>query len=264
MTPPLEKAVSQDGTAIAFQRYGAGPPVVLVDGALCWRSFGPMPGLAALLARRFSVLVYDRRGRGDSGDAGAYAPEREVEDLAALLQAAGGSAAVVGLSSGAALALRAAAAGLPISRLVAYEPPWIAAEGAPAGADHQARLRELVAGDRRSDAVRYFMRSMVGVPAPAVLLMRLMPMWRKLRDVAHTLPYDAAVMGDWSPPRRLLASVATPTLAMYGERTDARLQRATRAVAEAVPRARIRALPRQSHAVKAEVLAPAVEEFLAA
>lgn len=263
MSPPAGKVISQDGTAIAFERRGAGPPVVLVDGALCWRGFGPMPGLAARLARRFTVLVYDRRGRGESGDAGEYAPEREVEDLAALLRAAGGSASLVGLSSGGALALRAAAAGLPVARVVAYEPPWIAA-GAPATPDHQARLRELVGADRRSDALRYFMRDMVGMPAPAVMLMRLMPMWRKLRDVAHTLPYDAAVMGDWSPPRALLAGVPTPTLAMYGEKTDARLQVAARAVAEAVPGARLRSLPRQGHAVKPEVLAPALEEFLAA
>lgn len=265
MSPAPEKVLSRDGTAIAFERLGAGPAVILVDGALCSRAFGPMPELARHLSRHFTVLVYDRRGRGESGDTRPYVPEREVEDLAALIQAAGGSASLVGLSSGGALALRAAAAGLPVAKVVAYEPPWVDEGGSDVRAGHQARLWELVAADRRGDAVRYFMRDMVGMPPVLVAMMRLMPwMWRKLTAVAHTLPYDAAVMGDWTPPLRLLAGISTPTLAMAGERTDPRLQRAARAVAEAVPSARHRTLPGQTHAVKAAVLAPALVDFLAA
>ena len=162
------------------------------------------------------------------------------------------------------LALEAAASRLGIARLAVYEPPFVA-DGATRAAGHQAQLEQLIAAGRRGAAVRYFMRQMVGVPAPLVLLMRLMPRtWRKLTAVAHTLPYDAAVMGDFAPPTERLASIAVPTLAMHGEKTDARLRRAARAVAEAVPNSRHQALPGQNHAVKPEVLAPALEEFFAA
>lgn len=262
----MEKVTSKDGTPIAFERSGSGPALILVDGALCSRTFGPMPKLAPLLARHFTVFMYDRRGRGDSGDAGPYAREREIEDLAALIRAAGGSAYVLGLSSGGALALEAAAARLPIIKLVAYEPPYMVDGGGhDQRADHRARLEQLIAAGRRGDAVRYFMRDMVGVPAPFVLMMRLMVgTWRKLEAVAHTLPYDAAVMGDFGPPpAERFASIPVPTLALYGDRTQERLKQAARFVADKVPHARLQALAGQRHDVKAEVLVPAVVEFFA-
>src|SRR5579863_29846 len=191
----MSEVTSKDGTAIAYERVGEGPPLILVDGALCSRAFGPMPKLAPILGRQFTVYFYDRRGRGESGDTPPYAREREIEDLAALIAVAGGAAAVVGVSSGAALALEAAAARLSITRVVAYEPPYIEPEGATRGRAHQSRLQELVAAGDRGGAVRYFMRDMVGVPAPVVWFMRLMPgLWRKLAAVGHTLPYDSAVM----------------------------------------------------------------------
>src|SRR5512147_50868 len=136
----MEKVISRDGTAIAFERSGNGPPLILVDGALCSRAFGPMPDLAPLLARRFTVLTYDRRGRGDSGDTRPYAREREVEDLEALVRAAGGSAFAVGLSSGGALALEAAASRVGIAKVAVYEPPFVADRGGTQAADHQAQL----------------------------------------------------------------------------------------------------------------------------
>jgi pimeloyl-ACP methyl ester carboxylesterase len=254
-----EKVFSKDGTPIAFERSGKGPALILVDGALCSREFGPMPELAPVLARRYTVFVYDRRGRGGSGDTRPYALERELEDLDALIRAAGGRALVAGLSSGGGLALEAAAAGLPIEMIAAYEPPYVA----EAGAGHQARLEELVAADRRGAALEYFMRRMVGAPAAMVLMMRLMPgPWRKLKAVAHTLPYDAAVMRDFAPVERArLASIAVPTLVLHGGKSDPRLVAAARAVAEAVPGARLRALAGQSHRVKPEVLAAALEPF---
>jgi len=258
----MEKVLSRDGTPIAFERSGTGPAVILVDGALCSRAFGPMPKLAPLLARRFTVLTYDRRGRGDSGDTAPYAVEREVEDLAALIQAAGGSARLLGLSSGGALALEAAASGLNVAKLVVYEPPYVAEPGGQP-ADHQAELKRRIAAGRRGDAVKYFMRTMVGVPAPFVVLMQAMRwVWRKLEAVAHKLPYDAAVMGDFTVPVARLRSIRTPTLAMDGGKTDPRLRRAAHAVAEAVPGAQHRTLPGQTHNVKPEVLAAAVTEFL--
>jgi pimeloyl-ACP methyl ester carboxylesterase len=260
----MSRAISADGTRLAYERSGSGPALVLVDGALCSRSFGPMPKLASRLASRFTVYTYDRRGRGESGDAPAYAREREIEDVAALLRDAGGSAFVVGLSSGGALALEAAAAGLPIVKVVAYEPPYVnGSVEASAHAEHEERLRALVAAGDRAGAVRYFMRSMVGVPAPVVLMMRLMPwVWPKLKAVAHTLPYDAAVMSRFTVPSARFASIRVPTLALHGSKTDPRLIRATRAVADAVPGARYGTLERQTHNVRPDVLVPAVVDFL--
>jgi hypothetical protein len=138
-------------------------------------------------------------------------------------------------------------------------------EGAPDGPDHEARLQGLLAAGDRGGAVRYFMRSMVGVPAPFVLLMRLMPwIWVKLKAVAHTLPYDAAVMDRFRVPAGRLSSIAVPTLALYGSKTDARLQKATRAVAGVVPGAQLQALAGQTHNVAPAALAPAVVEFCTA
>jgi pimeloyl-ACP methyl ester carboxylesterase len=261
----MNKVISKDGTPIAYEKSGEGPALILVDGALCSRQFGPMPKLAPLLARRFTVFTYDRRGRGDSGDTQPYAKERELEDLDALIQAAGGSAFVVGLSSGGGLALEAAARGLNITKLVAYEPPYVAAQDAQhAQVSHEARLKQLLAEGRRGDAVKYFMQDMVGAPGFVVFMMRLMPgIWKKLQAVAHTLPYDANVMGDFTVPTKRLTSIQVPSLILYGGKTDARLKKAAETIADSVPGARRRTLDGQTHNVSPKVLTPAVIEFLA-
>lgn len=259
----MGRITSSDGTAIAYERLGAGPPLVLVDGALCSRAFGPMPKLAPLLGGQFTVFTYDRRGRGESGDTTPYAKEREIEDLAALIGAAGGRAALLGLSSGAALAMEAAAAGLPVTGVVAYEPPYLEPDGATRGREHPHRLDELLAAGDRGGAVKYFMRTMVGVPAPFVIMMQLMPwLWRKLKAVGHTLPYDCAVMGDFTVPAQRLAEIKVPTLVVHGSKTDSRLKRAAAAVAGAIPGARARTLDGQTHNVGPAVLAPVAMEFL--
>lgn len=149
---------SGDGTTIAYTKLGSGPPLILVDGAFCYRENGPSSQLAPLLAKRFTVFAYDRRGRGESGDAPVYAIEREVEDLRSLVREAGGSAFAVGISSGGALALQAAARGVSLKGLVLYEPPFIEKDGHPASFDMQKRRLEqfLAAGDRVG-AVRHFM-----------------------------------------------------------------------------------------------------------
>jgi len=260
---PMSRVTSRDGTAIAYERLGAGPPLILVDGALCSRAFGPMPKLAPLLARQFTVYFYDRRGRGQSADTQPYAKERELEDLAALIEAAGGRAALVGLSSGAALALEAALAKLPVTAVVAYEPPYIEPAGSTRGREHPQRLAALLAAGNRGGALKYFMRDMVGVPALFVMLTRLMfGLWRKLEAVAHTLPYDCAVMGDFTLPAQRLAQITVPTLVMHGSKTNARLAQAATAAAAAIPGARARTLAGQTHNVAPAVLAPAVAEFL--
>ena len=258
----MKHATSKDGTAIAYERTGSGPALILVDGALCSRSFGPMPTLAPLLAPHFTVYTYDRRGRGQSGNTQPYSTEREVEDIAALIEAAGEPAFLLGLSSGGALALEAAASGLDIRKVAAYEPPYIYQTAERGSAEHELRLEALVAEGNRSGAVRYFMRDMVGVPALAVVIMRLMPwIWRKLKAVAHTLPYDAAVMNQFTVPTARFASIRIPTLAMHGGKTDVRLQEAARAVAQTIPGAQHVTLAGQTHNVKPAVLTPAVVQF---
>lgn len=256
---------SKDGSPIAFDRSGSDPALILVDGALCSRAFGPSSKLAAILSQHFTVYAYDRRGRGESGNTSPYSPEREVEDVAALVEHAGGSAVLLGLSSGGALALHAAASGVPVRHVVAYEPPYVDLLGVNNGAAHEMELKQLLAAGRRGDAVKYFMKDMVGAPAPIVVMMQLMPwIWRKLKAVAHTLPYDAAVMTQFRVPLARFALVRVPTLVMNGSKTDTRLREAARAVAEAVPGARYRELTGETHNVKPAALASVLVEALAA
>ncbi len=187
---------SKDGTLIAFDRAGSGPPLILVDGALCYRASGPMKPLSALLSPQFTVFTYDRRGRGESGDRPPYAIDREVEDLDALIAEAGGSAFVYGISSGAALSIEAARRGLAITRLALYEAPFIVDGSRPPIADDFVpRLNAMIAEGRRGDAVKLFMK-LVGVPGFVVALMRFLPAWSRLTAVAHTLPYDLTIVRD--------------------------------------------------------------------
>ena len=256
---------SKDGTTIAWERSGSGPALILVDGALCSRAFGPSPRLASLLARHFTVYTYDRRGRGESGNAQPYSPAREVEDIAALVDAAGGSASLLGLSSGGALAVEAAASGARVDKVIAYEPPYVHEAEAGDAVAHEEHLAALVAAGKRGAAVTYFMKDMVGAPPPVVVMMRLMPwVWRKLVAVAHTLPYDAAVMTGFRVPRARFASIRTPVLVLNGSKTDPRLKEAARVLAAVIPGGRHGELPGQTHNVQPAALAPAVVEFLVA
>jgi pimeloyl-ACP methyl ester carboxylesterase len=255
---------SKDGTTIGYERSGSGPALILIDGALCSRAFGPSAKLAPLLARNFTVYTYDRRGRGQSGDTPPYSPAREVDDLAAIIREAKESPCLLGLSSGAALALEAAASGLPVSKVVAYEPPYVDDRGERGGAGHEGQLARLLAAGNRGGAVKYFMKDMVGAPAPIVVMLRLMPwIWRKLEAVAHTLPYDASIMTQFRIPRARFASIPVPVLMMNGGKTDPRLREAAQTVASVIPGARYRELEGQTHNVKPGVLTPAVAEFCA-
>jgi pimeloyl-ACP methyl ester carboxylesterase len=261
----MSKVISKDGAVIAFSRSGHGEPIILVDGALCSRSFGPMPKLARLLAPYFTVINYDRRGRGESGDTPAYAAEREVEDLQALIGEVGGSASLFGASSGAVLALTAAASGLNVKKLAMYEPPLVAdSAGHHPPADSEAQLRQLIAEGGRGDAVRFFIVDMVGMPAVSVYIMRLLPIWSKLKAVAHTLPYDAAILRDYSVPKKIAASITAPTIVIGGEKSQVELRDAVRGLAAAIPGARQIMLKGQTHNVSAKVLAPVLVEFFGA
>lgn len=258
----MRSVISRDGTRIAFDQTGAGPPVIIVGGALSSRSFSALRELAELLATDFTAINYDRRGRGDSGDTLPYSVEREVEDLEALIDAAGGSACVWGWSSGAALALTAAASRLRIRKLALFEPPYMVGDtGHRPPPDHQAQLTALIAAGRRSAAVTFFMRQMIGIPAIFVFLMRLLPFWSQLKATAHTLPYDAAVMGDFSFPAAQAASITVPTLAIAGEKSEPVLRRAVDAVAETIPGAEHLVLKGQGHNVSMKALAPVLREF---
>lgn len=260
---------SADGALIAFSRVGSGPPLILVDGALCTRAMGPNEALASLLADHFTVYTYDRRGRGESSDAAPYAVQREVEDLATLVAEAGGRACLYGISSGAVLALEAAARGVPVERLALYEPPLVVDDTRPpVPADYLPRLNDALASGQRAKAVTMFMREAVRVPAPFVMMMRLMPTWPKLKAVAHTLPYDAAVLGDvlnGKPlPRDRWADATAPTLVIDGGKSPAWIRSGAQALADVLPGGQYRTLPGQTHLVKPQVLAPALIELFGA
>jgi len=264
----MTSVISKDGTAIAFDRIGAGEPVILVDGALCYRASGPSGPLAAALADRFTVITYDRRGRGESGNTAPYAVEREVEDLDALVKEAGGSACVCGVSSGAALALETASRIRSITKLALYEAPCIVDDSrAPIPADIVSQFDSLIAAGRRGDAVKLFMK-LVGVPAAFILLMRIMPAWPKLTAVAHTLPYDMTIMQDLQRGRPLpaarWAALTAPTLVLDGGKSPVWMRNAARALAGVLPTATYRTLDGQTHMVNAKVLGPVLTEFFGA
>jgi pimeloyl-ACP methyl ester carboxylesterase len=265
----VNTVTSKDGTTIAFDRIGAGPPLILAGGAFSYRAFPKMVLLAQLLSGSFTVINYDRRGRGGSGDRAPYAVEREIEDLAALIEAAGGSAHAWGWSSGGVLVLRAAASGLAIDKVAVYEPPFHVdpADRVPPP-DFARRLDELVAADRRSAAVQLYMREGMGMPSVFLALMRLTPLWSKLKAVAHTLPYDWAVLGDTMAGRPLSAAewapVTAPTLVMSGEKSPPQLRKAAWALARVLPNGEHRSLSGQSHNPSMTALAPALEDFFAA
>jgi pimeloyl-ACP methyl ester carboxylesterase len=258
-----EKVRSADGTEIAYEVTGDGPPLILVDGALCFRGQGPCGPLAKELASSFTVYTYDRRGRGESGNAAEYSPDREIDDLSALIKQAGGSAFVAGVSSGAVLALEAANRGLAIPRLALYEAPFIVdASREPARPDLLPELRRLVAEDRRADAVRLFMRT-VGLPGFVIALMRFMPAWKTLKQVA---PYDLEFLdglqrGNPLPEDRW-TQVEVPVLAIDGGKSPAWMRAGMAQLASRLPNAEYRTLPGQTHMVKATALAPALASFL--
>jgi pimeloyl-ACP methyl ester carboxylesterase len=266
----MKKVLSRDGTAIAFDRSGQGPAIILVGGATSTRSAAA--SLAAALAPHFTVFAYDRRGRGDSGDTVPYAVEREVEDIDALIGEAGGKAFVFGHSSGAVLALEAARL-LPsrILKLAVYEPPFIIDDSRPpAPRDYAARLTQLVSEGRRGDAVSFFMTE-VGTPPEGIAYMRQSPMWAGLEAIAPTLAYDVTVIGNTQSgdPQTLRkwASVTVPTLVMDGtvfmgsQEKHAFMRRGAQELASILPHGQHRTLEGQDHGPADDVLVPALVEF---
>jgi pimeloyl-ACP methyl ester carboxylesterase len=252
----MKTVTSKDGTTIAFDKSGKGPAVILVVGAFNDRATGAP--LAQFLEQHFTVYNYDRRGRGESKDTAPYAIEREIEDLEALIQEAGGSAFVFGYSSGATLALRAAAHSLDILRLALYDPP---PTGAKAG-ELAPQLTELIAAGRRGDAVELFQTEAVGIPAAVVAQMRNAPFRPALEKMAHTLVYESMILR--SLPTGLLASIRVPTLVIAGEQNPEVMRQAAHSLADALPDAHYRTLEGQAHDIDPTALGPVLEEFFKA
>ncbi|WSQ69372.1 alpha/beta hydrolase [Streptomyces sp. NBC_01216] len=263
----MDKVFSADGTAIALERQGTGPVVVLVGGAFMTRA--DSAGLAGLLAGRFTVVTYDRRGRGDSGDAPAYDVQREVEDLDAVIGRAGGTAMAFGMSSGAVLALEAAARGSALTRLALYEPPFIT-DGSrpPLPSDYVTHLEGLLARGAYGDAVASFMTAAVGMPAEVVAGMRRAPFWGGLEATARTLPYDGRIMGDTMSGRPLPAdrwrSVTIPVLVGSGDAGAPHMMAGARELAALGDHFTLRTFPGQEHDIAPGFLAPVLAEFFAA
>jgi len=260
----MRTVTSRDSTVIAFDRFGQGPALVLVGGAFQHRAFDPPTGsLAGCVSEHFSVLNYDRRGRGDSGDTPPYAVERELEDLEALIEVAGGSAYLYGSSSGANLALKAARSGLPVSKLALWEPNFLVDDGRPPlPDDYVAQLEERVASDR-SGAVEYFLTTAAGLPVEYVGPMREMPIWDEMGGVAHTLAYDGRIVEGFELPAEELATLGTPTIVIAGGQTPW-MQAGAEALAEALPHGEFRLLHGQGHDVAADAIAPVLIEFFQA
>jgi pimeloyl-ACP methyl ester carboxylesterase len=262
----MPKVTSKDGTQIAYEKHGTGPALILVDGAMCYRSFGPMPHLSELLAPHFTVYTYDRRGRGESSNSKPFAVEREVEDIDALIQAAGGSALLFGTSSGACLALETTLKlGQKVKKLAMYEPPYNSDPAArQQWQDYRKQLGDAIAANRRGDAVALFMQ-LVGTPADQVSGMRQAPVWPMFEAIAPTLAYDAAAMGETRmPPVDRASHVAEPTLVMDGGANLTMMpfmHSTANALAKAIPHAQQRTLEGQTHDVNLEVLAPVLVEF---
>jgi len=252
---------SKDGTKIAYDRTGKGPALILVLGALNSRKSGAK--LAKLLAARFTVISYDRRGRGASTDAAPYSPQCEVEDIAALIGAVGEPVCLYGHSSGGALALEVAIKlSKKIGKLAIYEVPYALDDTARKAAnEYYKTLKKLLAAGRKDDAVALFVRS-VGVSDKQIQSMKRMPMWKGLEKLAPTLAYDSEVLGKGHAlPAARLSRITIPTLVMHGGAGASSMRDAARAISEAIPQAQLRTLARQTHGVSPKVLTPVLEEF---
>lgn len=259
---------SDDGTRIGYSVVGSGPALILVDGAMCWRAMGPATALAEELKDQFTVYTYDRRGRGESGDTRPYATRREIEDLAAIIAAAGGSVKLYAISSGVILALEAANAIPGISGMVLYEAPvFTDTSRKPVPTDYVQRMERLVASGDNAGAVKHFMQNGIAVPWFALVMMQLFGMFRKMAPVGPTLPYDTAFVAPfwtYAPiPANRWPNVTMPVLAIGGSKSDAWMQNAQKAIAANLPNARHRTLEGQNHMVPASAIAPQIREFFA-
>src|SRR6187431_925818 len=256
----LQTVTSADGTTIAYDKLGSGPAVVLICGGSVDRTSNA--GLAQVLAGDFTVYNFDRRGRGDSGDTLPYAIEREIEDIEAVIDAAGGQAYLYGTSSGAALAFEAARA-LPgkVTKLALWEPPYIEDPAARPPSDTVETYEKLVAEGRRSDAVEYFTAKVVGLPPEFVAFAKTQPFWAAQEKIAHTLAYDGRIMGDYSIPRDKAAAVTQPTIVIAGGESFPFFLRTVAVLGDAIPNGESATIPGATHDVAPDAIGPVLTEF---
>lgn len=260
----MPTATSLDGTRIDYTLAGQGPAVILIDGALCFRENGPAPTLGPAMAEHFTMVTYDRRGRGSSGDSPHYSPDREIEDLNCVIEDVGGTPHLVGYSSGCALAIKAVLLGAKVGKVALFEAPFVAADKdttppPPSGAED---VRRLVADGNRRAAVSYFMTKVFGAPRFVPALMRIFDRssWKKNESVAGTLGYDLEIMADWNVPSEASA-IHNEVLVLTGGKSPKKLVKAGEALAASIPGARSETLGGQTHRVKAEVLTSALVSF---
>jgi pimeloyl-ACP methyl ester carboxylesterase len=246
------KAVSRDGTTIAYEKAGNGPPIVLLNGA--FRDHAIFDSLVPELAPQCTVYTYDRRGRGESGDSPSYAVEREIEDLEAVIAEAGGQAVVFAGSCGANLAIEAALRGAPITRLALHEPFYRTEGFEKPPADSMERVQALLAEDRRSEAAEYYLKEMLDFTDEMIADWRKTPLWAINEANAHTLPYDIAISGDYTIPAGRLANYRTPALVVCSTGTSDWLSAAARATASALANGWGLRLPGSWHRVQTDIL----------
>src|SRR6266498_72048 len=269
----MGKVTSRDGTSIAFDQAGHGSIVILVAGAFSYRAFGPMVGLVPLLSNNFTVILYDRRGRGESGDTQPFDKKRETEDIEALIDSLGGSAYLYGISSGAVLAAEAASAlgAQKVTKLALYEPSFILDKShVPIPSNYMDQLRKMLSEGRRGDMVALFMTDAIGMPAEMVEGMKQAPFWGAMETVAHTLLYDGAFMVDnqrakpmTDDVRQTLEAIKVPTIVIDGSATYPFLHNTAEIVAKTIPGAKRRTLEGQQHDVASDAVAPVLVEFFA-
>lgn len=257
---------SKDGTKIAYSKTGDGKPLVLVDGAFCHRKFGANEKLPQHLSDSFMVFSYDRRGRNESGNNLPYSPQKEYEDMQAVINEAGGNAYVYGISSGAALALEAANTGVKMEKLALYEAPYITDNSrSPLPENYLKTLIEFAEHGENGKAVKYFMRTGIGLPAFVVWMMQLMPAWKQMKQLAPTLPYDTEILGDTGSGKPFnkekWSNVNMPTLVISGSKSEKWSQSSMQHLVTVLPNAKHLTLTGQSHIVSPKVLAQELRQF---
>lgn len=258
----MAHVTSKDGTRIAYERTGSGPVIVLVDGALAHRGYRGGQPLAAALSDQFTVVCYDRRGRGESGDSPTYAAEREIEDLEALIEAAGAPVRLYGFSSGAVLALHTAAALRgKVAKLALLEPPFNGDDEASKRemAEFGSQLTALVDRGQRGDAVEFFLGGML--PPDVLSSMKQTPEWQSMEAVAHTLAYEVVLMRDGAVPVNVAGALTIPTLVLVGGDSPAFKHDAVAALARVLPEGRRETLHGHTTLAPPEVLAPILSAF---
>jgi pimeloyl-ACP methyl ester carboxylesterase len=265
------KVKSKDGTEIAYDKVGSGPALIVVTGATQFRAFdSSLAVLAGLLEDSFTVITYDRRGRGESGNTLPFSPQREIEDIAALVEGpAGGRASIMGYSSGAVVALEAAVAGLPIDKVIMYEPPFVLPDSGfpPPPKDYVEALNRMTASGDKDAAPAYFMQN-VGMPPEAIEGAKQSPIWPIMQSIGPTIAYDGQFMfdayytEDRFPDRWQKATM--PVLVVHGDASFPFMPSAADAVAKSLPNASRKVLAGQDHGPKPDVFAPVIREFLGA